>query len=438
MGFPRTYYLETYGCQMNLADSELIESQLVAIGIRPVFQENEADLILVNTCGVREHAEQRVLSRLGTLKRHKRKNPAGLLVVCGCMAQRMGESLFGQAPWVDLAVGPDNYRRLPELISDLAGGQSRQAAALDFYPCETYDNLLPRRRELSSAWVPIMRGCNNYCSYCIVPYVRGAERSVDPAVLEDQVRRYAAEGALEVVLLGQNVNSYSYGDTGFAQLLRRLERIGGLRWIRFITSHPRDLSDAIIESMADCSKICEHLHLPVQSGSDRVLGLMNRGYGRDYYLERVGLLRRKIPDLALTTDILVGFPGETIKDYEDTVSLMQEVSFDYAYTYKYSTRPGTAAEKLEDSVTEEEKGRRLAGVIELQRAHTRAALDRLSGRGMEVLLTAPAKSGQGKFLGKTRTHFNMILPASESLLGRIVRARVTGNTGMSLLGERIA
>jgi tRNA-2-methylthio-N6-dimethylallyladenosine synthase len=420
---------------MNLADSELVESLLAGEGLRPVASASEAQVILVNTCGVRAHAENRVLSRLGALKKYKQKSPEKIIVVLGCMAQRMGNSLFEQAPWVDMAVGPDNYRMLPGLIRQMVRDHGQKYAALDFHMEETYEGLFPQRSEPWSAWLPIMRGCNNYCSYCVVPYVRGRERSTPPEVLEEQARRFVAEGVKEIVLLGQNVNSYRHWDTDFAALLRRFEKIDGLRWIRFLTSHPRDLSDEIIQAMADCSKICEHLHLPVQSGSDKILSLMNRGYSRSYYLDRVGCLREKIPGLALTTDILVGFPGETERDYGETVSLMKEVRFDYAYTFKYSSRPGTAAAKLDDLLPEDEKQRRLDGVINIQRMHTRTALNSLQGREMEVLLTIPAKSGDGKFTGKTRTHFNIIVPADRSLLGKIMRVRVTGNTGMNLLGE---
>jgi tRNA-2-methylthio-N6-dimethylallyladenosine synthase len=435
VGKLRTYYLETYGCQMNFSDAELIETLLAEEGMTPAGTEAGADVILVNTCGVREHAEQRVLSRLGTLKKCKEDAPGCLIVVCGCMAQRMGEELLRLAPWVDLVVGPDSYRRLPGMLKEISGGRFSRAAALEFDISETYDSLTPLRRDSTSAWVPITRGCDNFCSYCIVPYVRGRERSVDPALVEHQVRECVARGIPEVVLLGQNVNSYRFGDTGFDTLLRRLDRVEGLSWIRFLTSHPRDLSDRIIGALAECPKVVEHLHLPVQSGSNSVLGAMNRGYAREYYIDRVASLRAKLPNLALTTDILVGFPSESERDFLDTVSLMEAVRFDYAFTFRYSVRPGTAAAGLIDSVTDGEKGRRLEEVIRVQRVHTRAALERLQGRELEVLVSAPAKSGNGMFLGRTRTHFSAFLPAEESLVGKIVRARVTGSTGMGLLAE---
>jgi len=431
----KTYYLETYGCQMNFSDSELVESLLSQAGLEPAGGAEEADLILVNTCGVREHAEQRVLTRIRQLRAQKEHSPHKLLAVIGCMAQRLGEDLLATAPWVDLVVGPDGYRKIPELINELARNDHLQLSFLDFVTSETYDDLIPRRRGLWSAWVPITRGCDNFCSYCIVPYVRGRERSLDPAAVERQVRQFVDEGAVEIVLLGQNVNSYNYGDTDFAALLRRLDRVKGLRWIRFLTSHPRDLSDRIITAMAECSKVCEHLHLPVQSGSDHVLKLMNRGYTRAYYLERAASLRQKIPGIALTADILVGFPGETKRDFKHTVNLIKEVRFDYAYTFKYSPRPGTAAARLADTVPEAEKARRLQEVIELQRSHTRQALQKMNGQSMEVLLVARAKRGDGKLRGKTRSHFNIFLPADESYLGKIVPATVTGDTGMNLLGE---
>jgi len=437
MGKLKTYYLETYGCQMNFSDSELVASLLSRAGLEPAGTADQADLILLNTCGVREHAEQRVLTRISQLRAQKEKSPNTRLAVIGCMAQRLGTDLLARAPWVDLVVGPDGYRRIPELIDQLCGNDHLQLSSLELVSGETYDDLIPRRMHPWSAWVPITRGCDNFCTYCIVPYVRGRERSLNPETIERRVRRFVAEGALEIVLLGQNVNSYKYGDTDFAALLRRLNRIEGLRWIRFLTSHPRDLNDKIINAMAECSKVCEHLHLPVQSGSDRVLKLMNRGYTRAYYLNRAARLRRRIPGITLTTDILVGFPGESERDFRDTVSLMEEVGFDYAYTFKYSPRPGTAAERLADSVPQEDKARRLQQVIELQRTHTRQALHKHTGKRMEVLLVAPAKSGQGRFQGKTRSHFSIFLPADESYLGKIVSARVSGNTGMNLLGEML-
>ena len=432
---PETYYLESYGCQMNFSDSELIETLLVEQGLKAVSAENEADLILINTCSVREHAEQRVLGRLRALKKHKDTRPGTLLVVCGCMAQRLGEKLFIDVPWVDIVVGPDSYRKLPELIREAAEGTLVQAAELVLDRAETYEDLVPLRRDEVSAWVPVTRGCDNFCSYCIVPYVRGRERSLDPEVVERQVELAVESGAREVVLLGQNVNSYHFGSFGFADLLRRLDTIEGLGWIRFLTSHPRDLSEEIIDALAECSKACEHLHLPFQSGSDRVLEAMNRGYTRDYYLDRIRILRDRIPDLSLTTDILVGFPGETEKDFEQTVSLMEEIRFDYAYTFRYSVREGTAAAGIEDSGTEQEKKRRLQTVIDVQRAHTRAALDNMLGSELEVLLVRPAKSGGGKFIAKTRKYFNIILPAESSQVGKLGRAKVTGNTGMNLIAS---
>ena len=430
---PKTYYLESYGCQMNLSDSEFIETLLVEQGLKVASAENEADLILINTCGVREHAEQRVLGRLRSLKKHKDTRPGTLLVVCGCMAQRLGKKLFKDVPWVDIVVGPDSYRKLPELIREAVEGTPVKAAELVLDRAETYEDLVPLRRDEVSAWVPVTRGCDNFCSYCIVPYVRGRERSLDPEVVERQVKLAVENGAREVVLLGQNVNSYRFGSTGFAELLRRLDNIAGLGWVRFLTSHPRDLSDEIIDAVAECGKACEHLHLPLQSGSDRVLEAMNRGYTRDYYLDRVGILHDRIPDLSLTTDILVGFPGEAEEDFEQTVSMMEEIRFDYAYTFRYSVRAGTAAAGMEDSVPEQEKKRRLQTVIDLQRAHTRAALDRMLGSEVEVLVVRPAKSGGGKFLAKTRRYFNIILPAESSQVGKLGRATVTGNTGMNFI-----
>ncbi len=432
----KTYFIETYGCQMNFSDAELIETLLSEKGLARAMDSQSADILLINTCGVREHAEQRVLGLLGKLKHRRRHNPRSLLVVCGCMAQRLGDSLLEKAPWVDLVLGPDNYRALPGLLERVSEERGAVVSTA-FDKSENYSDLLPTRSDPASAWVPVTRGCNNFCAYCIVPYVRGRERSVEPSVVESQVRLAVEQGAKEVVLLGQNVNSYRWEDVDFAQLLRRLNAVEGLTWLRFLTSHPRDLSDSIIEAMAECGKVVEHLHLPVQSGSDSILSAMNRGYGRDYYLERVERLRERIPGLSLTTDILVGFPGESESDYADTLSLMERVRFDYAYTFQYSVRPGTRAASLEDTVPPVEKTARIEQVIELQREHTRDALSALRDRELDVLVQSPAKSGGVTWLGRTRRHFSAYLAADSSLRGQIVRARVTGSTGMSLKVERL-
>ena len=427
--------METYGCQMNFSDSELIEGLLSTAGLAPAGSLEEADVVLVNTCGVRDHAEQRVIGRLGQLKALKEKSPAMPLCVIGCMAQRIGAQLLERAPWVDLVVGPDGYRRLPELIGELNSPGTVQLAQLEFNSGETYDDLRPLRKDPVSAWIPITRGCDNYCSYCIVPYVRGRERSVDPATVEAWVRREVESGAREIVLLGQNVNSYRHGATGFAELLRRLQEVEDLSWIRFLTSHPRDLTNDIISAMAECGKVCEHLHLPVQSGSNRVLGLMNRGYTREYYLERVDKLRSAVPNIGLTTDVLVGFPGESEEDFGQTVSLMEQVGFDYAFTFRYSPRPGTLAARREDDVADAEKASRLDTVIRLQLAQTRSALGRLTGKTLEVLPVKKAKSADGRLQARTRTHFNIFVTGDDPSIGRMAKARVTGNTGMNLLGE---
>ncbi len=435
MRMPKSYYIETYGCQMNFSDSELVEGLLSGCGMRPAPSPDKAELVLVNTCGVREHAEQRVFGRLGALKTIKSGADFMLLGVIGCMAQRLGGKILEQAPWVDLVAGPDAYRALPEMLAELAGGNAVQLAQLELDGKETYEDLRPRRADPISAWVPVTRGCDNFCSYCIVPYVRGRERSVDAGTVERWVRREVEGGAREIVLLGQNVNSYRDGDTDFAALLRRLDKVEGLGWLRFVTSHPRDLSDRVIEAIARCPTLCEHLHLPVQSGSDAVLERMNRGYTRAYYLERVRALRQAVPGISLTTDILVGFPGESEEDFSRSVALMEEVGFDYAYTFRYSPRPGTRAGGWQDSVTDAVKGRRLEQVIALQLRHTRAALEAMTGRVIEAIPVREARSGDGKLQARTRSHFNVFLSADKSRVGELLKVRITGNTGMNLHGE---
>ncbi len=433
---PESFYIETYGCQMNFSDSELVEGLLCEGGMRQANSLDDAELVLVNTCGIREHAEQRVFGRLGTLKVIKDSADFMLLGVIGCMAQRIGTKILEQAPWVDLVAGPDSYRLLPEMLEELAGGNAVQLAQLELDGKETYEDIRPRRADPISAWVPVTRGCDNYCSYCIVPYVRGRERSVDALKVEQWVRRELEGGAREIVLLGQNVNSYCDGETDFAALLRRLDKLQGLEWLRFVTSHPRDLSDRIIAVMAECSTVCEHLHLPVQAGSDQVLKQMNRGYTRAYYIERVEALRKAVPGISLTTDILVGFPGESEQDFRQTVSLMEEVGFDYAYTFRYSPRPGTKSDGWEDTVSDLEKGSRLEEVIALQLEHTRRTLNAMEGKVVDAIPVKEAKSGQGKLQARTRSHFNIFFSADKSTVGELLKVKITGNTGMNLLGER--
>jgi len=354
----RGLYIETYGCQMNVADSELMLGQLDRAGYRRVERPEDADVILVNTCAIREHAEQRIYGRLGELTRHKLRRPGVVLGVAGCMAQHLRSRLIERAPQVDLVVGPDGYRRLPELIDE---AREEPTLAVRLSRVETYGDLVPARADGVRAWVSIMRGCDKFCAFCIVPYVRGRERSLPAEEVMRQVQHAAAEGFREIVFLGQTVNAYRDAEAGvdFAELLFRANRVEGIARIRFTSPHPSDMTERSIEAMASCEKVPPHLHLPLQSGSDPVLASMRRIYSIEAYEDLVARLRGAIPGLALSTDIIVGFPGETEADFLATHEYMRRTRYDSAFLFKYSRREGTRAFRRGDTVPEPEKARRL-------------------------------------------------------------------------------
>src|SRR5687767_12352073 len=332
-----TVYIETYGCQMNVSDSELMLGKLAAEGYSPVDRPDGADVILVNTCAIRDHAEQRVIGRLGELKRHMKSD--SVMGVTGCMAQRLGPRLLKQAKHVSLVIGPDGYRALPALVDGARKGQ--RTVSTDFDLEEHYEDFAPKRFDRVKAWIPVQRGCDYRCTYCIVPHTRGPERSRKLADVVRETRDVIAEGMSEVVLLGQTVNSYNDGQHDFADLLRAVGSVPGLRRLRFTSPHPNDFSARVIEAMAEVSAVCEHVHLPMQSGSSRILKRMLRRYDRDGYLACVERLRSAIPGLALSTDVIVGFPGESDADFEETLGAVREVGFDDAFTFKFSPRDGT-------------------------------------------------------------------------------------------------
>lgn len=432
----RTYYIETYGCQMNFSDAELIETLLAGEGLRRSEGEAGADLVLINTCGVREHAEQRVLSRLNKMKHRRRINPRSVIVVCGCMAQRMGDGLIEKAPWVDLVLGPDSYRRLPELLARIKSGGNSESA-LEFDRSETYSDIAPLRGDPSSAWVPVTRGCDNFCSYCIVPYTRGRERSIPVDHVIREIEWLHNEGYREVTLLGQNVNSYRDGEVDFADLLDRAAETG-IGWVRFLTSHPRDLSRRVLEVMADRENVCSHLHLPLQSGSDRVLHAMNRGYTASWYMEKVDMARELVPDVSITTDLIFGFPGETTADFEATLSVMERARFDFAFLYRYSEREGTPACSFPDPVPEKERIDRLKSAIELQNTLTAERNARRIGSVHTVLVKGPSKDGRGWY-GFTDTSVPAVVTGVDGSTrpGMFIRMRVESSTGTSLVGRCI-
>ncbi len=417
-------YIETYGCQMNLADTELMRGHLARSGYTAAGDPAEADVILLNTCAIREHAEERILGRIGTLAQYKVRRPHVQIGIAGCMAQHVRDRLLDR---LDFVVGPDGYRRLPELLS----GDPFVDVRLD--RTETYADLAPQRAAGVRAWVTVMRGCDKFCTFCIVPFVRGRERSVPAEAVLAQVRGAVAAGYREVVFLGQTVNAYRDGDTDFAALLRAANAIEGLARLRFTSPHPGDMSDAVIEAMATCDKVAPQLHLPMQSGSDTVLDAMARGYTAEQYLRLVERLRAAVPELALSTDIIVGFPGESERDFEATLALMRTVRFDSAFMFKYSRREHTRAAKWDETVSETEKGHRLQAVIDQQERISAERNAAWIGREVEVLVEGPARRPEGWLAGKTPQFTTAVVPAGDARPGDLVTARIADATAHTLI-----
>ncbi len=422
-------YIETYGCQMNLADSELILGHLARSGFAQTDDPGAADVILLNTCAIREHAEERIRGRLGQLARYKTARPEVQIGLAGCMAQHWRDRLLAASPQLDFVVGPDAYRRLPALL----GSDPFVDVRLD--RGETYADLAPARAGGVRAWITIMRGCDKFCTFCVVPYVRGRERSVPAGNVLDQVRAAAAEGFREVVFLGQTVNAYRDGGIDFGGLLRATNAIDGIARIRFTSPHPSDMTDSAVAAMATCERVCPQLHLPVQSGSTDVLRRMERGYDADGYVALVERLRAAVPDIALSTDIIVGFPGETDADFEATLALMRAVRYDGAFMFKYSRREQTKAAKWDETVSEAEKGRRLQAVIGLQEEIAAEVNAGMIGREVEVLVEGPARRRAGWLAGKTAHFKTAVFPDPGAEAGDLVRVRVEDSTAHTLIGR---
>jgi tRNA-2-methylthio-N6-dimethylallyladenosine synthase len=431
----RRLYLESYGCQMNVADTELMLGQLVRAGYRRTDSVSEADVILVNTCAIREHAEQRVYGRLGELGRHKLRRPGVVLGVAGCMAQHLRRRLLTRVPHVDLVVGPDGYRQLPALIEQ---AREEPTLAVRLSRTETYGDLVPARADGVRAWVSIMRGCDKFCTFCIVPYVRGRERSLPADEVIRQVDHAAAEGFKEVVFLGQTVNAYRQGDVDFAELLRRADGVGGIERIRFTSPHPSDMTERAIEAMASCAKVMPQLHLPLQSGSNAVLERMHRTYTVEEYEALAARIRAAVPGIALSTDMIVGFPGEMEEDFEATRAAMERIGYDSAFLFKYSPRPGARSAAWEDSVPDEDKTRRLTLLIEQQKriSHERNLAE--VGSEVEVLVEGPTKRHPGQWFGKTRGFKTAVFPHGDEGIGHLITMRVAAASPYALFGDRSA
>ena len=430
-------YIETYGCQMNVADSEVVASVMQMAGYETTEELSEADAVFLNTCSVRDNAEQKIYHRLEALNAERRKRHL-IIGVLGCMAERAQQDLLDNHH-CDLVAGPDAYLSLPDLIAQAETGH--KAMNIELSTSETYKDVVPQRIGLGhkiGGFVSIMRGCNNFCHYCIVPYTRGRERSRDVESILREVRDLHDKGFKEVTLLGQNVNSYHWQDIGFPQLLRKVaEEVPAMR-VRFTTSHPKDMSDDTLQVIADMPNVCKHIHLPVQSGSDRILTLMNRKYTREWYLDRVAAIRRIIPDCGLSTDIFVGYCSETEEDHQLSLQLMREVGYDSAFMFKYSERPGTYASKhLPDDVAETEKIRRLNELIALQTEISAQQNKKDEGREFDVLVEGFSKRSRQQLCGRTEQNKMVVFDKGSHHIGETVRVKIINSTSATLFGEEV-
>ncbi len=433
----RSVFIETYGCQMNEADSELMFGLLRHRGWTVAGSADEADVVLLNTCAVRERAEERVFGRLGWLKSLKDRRPEVVLGVAGCMAERMRGQIVERAPYVDLVIGPDAYRRLPDLV-DAAQDTDRTDALIDVRldKRETYADAEIDRVPGISGWITVQRGCDKFCTFCIVPFVRGRERSLPPEEVVAQAQAMASEGFREVTLLGQTVSSYYERGHDFADLLSAVHAVEGLHRIRYTSPYPNDFSDRLLERLGSLPRVGRHIHLPVQSGSTRLLRDMKRGYTAEAYRGLIDRVRRILPAFALSTDIIVGYPGETEDDFEATLQLMRDVRFDSAFMFRYSERDGThAARNKPDDVPDEVKRERLQRLIALQEGISKVRYGEMVGRTVEVLVQGPSRRDPSRFIGRTSCFRTTILPEGDFAPGDLVRARVVAATSHTLFGE---
>lgn len=440
-------YVETYGCQMNISDGELMEGVLEGHGYEIVDAPEAADIVLVNTCAIREHAETRVLGRVGQLNALRREHPGMILGVTGCMAQRMGDDLLEKAPYVDLVMGPDGYRRLGSVLDEIrsagpagvGGARRKRLSVLGLSLDENYRGLEQRRRSTVTAWIPVQRGCNHRCTFCIVPYVRGSEKNRDPDEVLGEARRAARDGITEITLLGQTVNSYRRGDWSFSRLLKAVSRVPGIRRVRFTSPHPNDVTEELVEVMAREDAVCEQFHLPVQSGSNRVLRRMLRRYTAETFMEKVELIRGALPGVALSTDVIVAFPGESEHDFQQTLGLLGDVRFDEAFTYKYSARAGTPATRLpaHQFIDDETAQQRLERLIETTRSIQKEINQGEVGRVEELLIERRARS-EWMVLGRTRRNKAVVVPGMETDVGSYLTVRLTRTTGPTFVAERVS
>ncbi|APQ76043.1 tRNA (N6-isopentenyl adenosine(37)-C2)-methylthiotransferase MiaB [Clostridium botulinum] len=435
------FFIETWGCQMNEEDSEKLSGMLKKEGYIRTEEREDADVIIFNTCCVRENAELKVYGNLGILKGLKSKNPNLIIAVTGCMMQQKGmaETIKKKFPFVDIIIGTHNLHNFPNYLNEV---KKKDTSVLKIQEKENsiIENMPIDRKNSMKAFVTIMYGCNNFCTYCIVPYVRGRERSRTPENIEAEIKKLISEGYKEITLLGQNVNSYGKDlepNVTFAELLKRVNNIEGLERVRFMTSHPKDLTDDVIEAIAKCDKLCEQIHLPVQSGSSEILKKMNRHYDREKYLDVVSKIKKLIPNVALSTDIIVGFPGETEKDFEETLSLVKEVEYDSAFTFLYSIRKGTPAAKFEDQVPEDVKHKRFNRLVEVLNEISAKKNKAYEGKIEEVLVEGTSKNDENKLMGRTRTGKLVNFIGDKDSIGELVNVKIIKANSFSLTGEEI-
>ena len=438
VGDGKKLFVETYGCQMNVGDTEIVVSIMQEHGY--VYTENieEADVILINTCSIRDNAEQRIWGRLSAMRQIKKRKPSLIVGIIGCMAERLKEQLIEKGTGVDIVAGPDSYRSLPDLVRTAEDGS--KGINVELSKEETYAEIAPVRLDRNgvSAFIAIMRGCNNFCSYCVVPYTRGRERSRDCNTIVAEARTLFENGYREVTLLGQNVNSYCYGEVGFPELMAMVAEISPLLRVRFATSHPKDISDRLLEVMARYENICKAIHLPAQSGSNVMLEKMNRKYTREWYLERIAAIRRYMPDCAITTDLISGFCGETLEDHQATLSLMREVGYAGAFMFKYSERPDTfSARHFADDISEEEKTRRLNEVIALQNQLSTESNEAEVGLIRQVLVEGTSKRSEEQLCGRTSQNKMVVFDRGNHTAGDYVTVKITGCSSATLFGEEV-
>ena len=444
--YARRVYIETYGCQMNVSDSELMAGILARSGHQTVPHLDDADVVLINTCAIRENAETKVINRLKHLNHRKRRDPELIIGVCGCMAQHLRDRLLEAAPYVDLVMGPDAYRNLPTALDSLARDVESHVSLTDRDPFvglrldknEDYADIAPIRKEGIRAWLTIQRGCDKMCTFCIVPFVRGRERSLPLKRLVEDVEKLVDQGFKEVVLLGQTVNSYQDNGADFGELLYTVGEVNGLERVRFTSPHPADATDNMIDAMANSPAICKHLHLPLQSGSTEVLERMRRTYTAEEYRTLVSKLRERIPDIALTTDIIVGFCGETDEEFMETYQMMADIRYDSAFMFKYSEREGTLAHKaFPDDVPETVKGERLTRIIELQENISADLNTAVVGDTVAVLVEGESRRDADRYHGKTEGFKTTVFPKADSHIGDIVNVRVHSTTAHTLIGQKV-